>query len=512
MGTLDVLAMFVDVSRSMDSRSRIPIMGDTQVISEKRQSKNGDRAGLLGGICRPVRDDRRHRLLDGGRGRQAGRRTRRHATRARDEDREASRPSSRRRSNELRFAEVAPHRPGERGPSHLAHKLRDDRTVVLLTEEVACALRAAERNGDDGSNGVCRGREPRAQARGPRAAARDSRRVQRRPRLEQRLQRRHSRHHGCCAAGQRPRGRDRNGEDCPRNVERRPRAAGRRARAVDRGARRDEWRASKTETARSAPLDEALEKRLDDVVEAVTSAAERLDAQQVEIATIASNSAAPSDALELRIEELGQSIASSELAVRVVERSLRLEDGSRARRRSATIALEQRLNDVVHAMTSAAERLDDPAGRDRVDHLRPRRPERRPRAVGTSRSVRAQMVPRARLECRRAAEWHVGDARACRRAKTAQRRSTPGGSESRADGERVSKASRLGRLEAAAFTAGVARPTASVGANHDVRASRIQRASPSERSRRATSPRFINALSPLPCTAVQLFFERRRTD
>ena len=53
----------------------------------------------------------------------------------------------------------------------------------------------------------------------------------------------------------------------------------------------------------------------------MTSAAERLDAQQVEIATIAGNSAAPSDALELRVEELGQMVTGLVLQIQDLARS-----------------------------------------------------------------------------------------------------------------------------------------------------------------------------------------------
>ena len=110
----------------------------------------------------------------------------------------------------------------------------------------------------------------------------------------------------------------------------------------------------KDATAGDAKLGDALERRLDDVVQAVTSAVDRLDAHQAEIAAINTILATPGEALDLRVEELGQMV--SELVGRVADLD-RLKETTAG---GATLddALGQRLDDVVGTMTSAADQLD----------------------------------------------------------------------------------------------------------------------------------------------------------
>ena len=95
-------------------------------------------------------------------------------------------------------------------------------------------------------------------------------------------------------------------------------------------------------TARDIKLDDALERRLDDVVEAMTSAAERLDAQQAETSTLRTALATSNDVVEQRVEQLWQTVTG--LAVQGDDLA-RLDD---AMTRSADLgaALEQRLAEI----------------------------------------------------------------------------------------------------------------------------------------------------------------------
>ena len=107
-------------------------------------------------------------------------------------------------------------------------------------------------------------------------------------------------------------------------------------------------------TVRDSKLDDALERRLDDVVEAMTSAAERLDEQQAETSTLRTALATSNDVVEQRVEQLWQTVTG--LAVQGDDLA-RLDD---AMTRSADLgaALEQRLAEIARTSTATSERVE----------------------------------------------------------------------------------------------------------------------------------------------------------